>query len=64
VGRRFGPARVALDDTAAEVPGTAYRSGILRYETPGDSTRYGHVVAVWVAEDGRVVWTHDHPNDH
>lgn len=63
VGRRFGEARVAWDDTAAAVPGTAWRSGILRYDTPGDSTRYGSVVALWNAEDGRVVWTHDHPGD-
>ncbi|HEX2081339.1 MAG TPA: VCBS repeat-containing protein [Longimicrobium sp.] len=62
VGERYAGATVALVEAAA-VPGTAYRSGILSYHTPGRDDAYGYTAALWTAEDGRVLWTHDHRGD-
>lgn len=45
------------------VPGTRFRASWFRYDTPGREDGYGAIVAVWTADEGRLVWTLDHPGD-
>lgn len=63
VRARYPRAQVRSPEVVA-VPGTAYRSGMLWFETPGDDRAYGTVVAVWTADEGRLLWTHEHSGDN
>lgn len=56
-GRRLGHTR------AEAVPGTRLRATSVPYETPGREDGYGEIVALWSAEDGKLVWAHEHPGD-